>query len=410
MAHPMHIIFLTSARLPTEKAYGYQILKECETLAGAGASVQLISPALAPKQARAMMASESPDLHAYYQVRRVFGYVPVPVARWLDPFWTETSGLWAAAKIIAFALGIDTQVQKAADSIPAIMWTQDLLVAAMLLRGEAPRSWRLVYECHGVPMRSFRFLLRRLNRASAIVVTTRGIKDYLAASGVDIGRMIIAPNAVDLDRFHVGITRAECRQRLGLPLDRKIVGYIGKFRTYEMEKGIPELIRSMGVLVHSIDPPPILLCVGGPLDRVSSYLEIGAANGVAPELMRFEDFRPREEVPLWMKACDVCTIPSPGSVEFFAKYASPMKAFEYMAAGVPIVASDIPALAEILTNGLTAVLVAPTGPEALAGGILQILNDPTLGSALAARALAGVKGNSWEARAARIIEFVRSRT
>jgi glycosyltransferase involved in cell wall biosynthesis len=87
-----------------------------------------------------------------------------------------------------------------------------------------------------------------------------------------------------------------------------------------------------------------------------------------------------------------------------------MKAFEYMAAGVPIVASDIPALAEILTNGLTAVLVAPTGPEALAGGILQILNDPTLGSALAARALAGVKGNSWEARAARIIEFVRSRT
>jgi glycosyltransferase involved in cell wall biosynthesis len=405
----MRLIYLTSSRLPTEKAYGYQILKECETLADAGASVQLFSPALAQKQARAMEVSGSFDLHSYYQVRRNFGYVPLPVGLWLDPFWTETSRLWAVAKMLAYTIGIESLLRKNVGAGPSILWTQDLLVAATLLRRIYGRPWNVVYECHGVPMGALRQLLPRLNRALAIVATTRGIQNYLTTSGVDAKRIMLAPNAVDFVRFQIPLTRAECRQRLGLPPDRKIIGYIGKFRTYDMEKGIPELIRSMGVLVHSIDPPPILLCVGGPLDRVGSYLEIGAANGVAPELMRFEDFRPRAEVPLWMKACDVCTIPFPGSVEHFAKYASPMKAFEYMAAGVPIVASDIPALSEILTHGETAVLVSSLDRDTLAAGLLHVLGDEEFGQRLAARALEAVRENSWERRAARMMEFVLSR-
>jgi len=405
----MRIIYLTSSRLPTEKAYGYQIVKECETLADAGASVQLFSPALAQKQARAMEVSGSFDLFAYYQVRRNFGYAPLPVALWLDPFWTETSWLWAAAKMVAYAMGIESLLRQHLDAGPDILWTQDLLVAATLLRRMRGRMWNVVYESHGVPQGPLRQLLPRLNRALAIVATTRGIQNYLTALGVEAKRIMLAPNAVDLDRFHIGLSRSECRQRLGLPLDRKIVGYIGKFRTYDIEKGIPELVRSMGVLVHSIDPPPILLCVGGPLDRVSSYLEIGAASGVAPELMRFEDFRPRAEVALWMKACDVCTIPFPSTVEHFAKYASPMKAFEYMAAGVPIVATDIPALSEILTRGVTAELVSSLDPNTLAAGILRVLEDAEYSQGLAARAFEVVRENSWERRATRMLEFVDSR-
>ncbi|OGO46337.1 MAG: hypothetical protein A2Z30_07020 [Chloroflexi bacterium RBG_16_64_43] len=404
------IFYLSSARFPTEKAYGYQVFKECETLTDAGASVSLVSPALAPKQARAMHVTEGFDVHRYFGVRANFEHIPLRAVRWIDPAWTQTSQLWPVVKALGFAAAVRSFLKEQDPGCGSIVWTQDLLLAISLSGGRRSCARRVVYECHGVPMRALRRLLPGLRACLAIIATTGGIRDYLIASGLEKHKILVVPNAVDLARFQIGLSRSECRRRVGLPLDRMIIGYIGKFRTYEIEKGIPELIAAMGLLGKGLERPPLLLCVGGPLDRVEQYLALGSASGVDVDSMMFVDFRPRDEIVLWMRACDVCTIPFPETVEHFARFASPMKAFEYMAAGVPIVATDIPSLAEILADGQTAVLVEPSNPDAMAAGLRRILLDSEFAEGLVTRAFEGVRVNSWEARAQRMLDFVRSKS
>jgi len=85
-------------------------------------------------------------------------------------------------------------------------------------------------------------------------------------------------------------------------------------------------------------------------------------------------------------------------------FTSPLKLFDYMAAGVPIVASDLPALREVLTDEENALLVPPGEPDGLARAIERLLGDPALADCLRGRAFADVAAYTWDRRAERIIE------
>lgn len=87
-------------------------------------------------------------------------------------------------------------------------------------------------------------------------------------------------------------------------------------------------------------------------------------------------------------------------------FTSPLKVFDYMAAGVPIIAPDLPALREVLTDDQNALLVRPDDPSALAGAIERLLADPSQADRLRRRAFADVAGYTWDRRAERIIEAV----
>ena len=81
---------------------------------------------------------------------------------------------------------------------------------------------------------------------------------------------------------------------------------------------------------------------------------------------------------------------------------SPLKLFEYMAAGRAIVASDLPSIREVLTDDVSAVLVAPGDAAALAQGIRRLADDAALRARLAAAAARAVAEYSWDERAARL--------
>ncbi len=88
-------------------------------------------------------------------------------------------------------------------------------------------------------------------------------------------------------------------------------------------------------------------------------------------------------------------------------FTSPMKLFEYMAAKIPIVASDFPSMREILENGKTAVLVESSNPKALAEGIEKILTDREFARRISEQAYEKVKNFSWEKRAEKIAVFLK---
>ena len=118
--------------------------------------------------------------------------------------------------------------------------------------------------------------------------------------------------------------------------------------------------------------------------------------------LRFVDHVPSADVPTWIGACDVGVIPFRSTPERIARFASPLKAFEFQAAGVPILASDVPALREALTHGENGWLVEPDDPGALAGGLTRLLTDDALRASLAARGRLAVEEHTWVRRAQQI--------
>ncbi len=117
--------------------------------------------------------------------------------------------------------------------------------------------------------------------------------------------------------------------------------------------------------------------------------------------IRIVGHRPHAEVPLWQRAADILVLPNTAKEAISRFYTSPMKLFEYMASGTPIVASDLPSVTEILTSE-RGVLVEPDNPKALASAIGRALADEQA-AARAGRAQAWVAEHTWAKRAARIL-------
>jgi len=115
----------------------------------------------------------------------------------------------------------------------------------------------------------------------------------------------------------------------------------------------------------------------------------------------FTGLLPPAAVAARLRQADVLTLPNPASA-ISSTFTSPLKLFEYMASGRPIVASDLPALREVLRDGENALLVEPGSPQALTAGILRIKHDAALGRRLAAQAMVDAGQFTWARRAGRL--------
>jgi glycosyltransferase involved in cell wall biosynthesis len=401
---PPEIYYLSASRFPTEKAYGFQIVKECECLSLAGAALTFVFPELAARQAKMMETQIRPDLFSIYSVRPVFRLAPKKVFGMMDGTFSNNSRIWPVIKSTAFSLTAAKLLPQGKDRRKTI-WTQDFLVFLGLYFGGMFRENQTVFECHDVRAKQFVLLAPLLKRIDKVIATTNGIRRELIRLGVSGDRIIVLPNAVDISEFMLRENKTDCRRLLGLPQDRYLIGYIGKFRTMDQEKGIGDLIRAIHYVKLRSSVPILLLCVGENPEEMDPYRRIAGESGLTSDEIQFVGFQPHSEVARWMKACDVCAIPTPPS-RFFTQYVSPMKLFEYLAVGVPIVATDLPAHREIIRDGENGILVQPQNPAALAEGILKILLDPQWAARFSTAGQQTVADNSWERRAEAALEFI----
>ncbi len=394
------IVYVSNARLPTEKAHGYQICKMCEAFALNGVKVVLMHPYRHQSDPRLVGRT----VFDYYGVKRVFevqtlkNWDIVVLNRFIPdriftPIFFVHAFIWGYyAASVARRLRAD------------FYFTRDSAVAFWLVRMGLPT----VYEAHVEPKRAQRWLLKTIAHHPAlrlVVVLTLFLRERFTRLGFSAEKVIVLPDGVDLDLFQGLPSKEDCRRRLGLPLDRPIIGYIGRFRTLEMEKGIPELIEAMRYIPSVNGAEPWLLCVGGPMDAVPSYLDLARRIGIPQDRLRFVDRVPNTEVPYWVRSFDVAVAAFP-YLEHYAYFMSPLKLFEYMAAGVPILATDLPSIREVLRHNENAWLVPPGDPKALAEGIRHLLENPALAERLAQRAKQDVQRYTWRNRAAIILEHV----
>ena len=175
--------------------------------------------------------------------------------------------------------------------------------------------------------------------------------------------------------------------------------YVGKL---DERKGVSTLVRAVAKLEGCR-----AAVVGGDAEQVAAYAELARGLGVEAGAIEWAGQVEPSAIGGWYRRARVGVCPLPaGRCAIAERYTSPMKVLEMMSAGVPIVASDLPSIRELLRDGETALLVPPDDPTALAEAVRRLGRDPGLAEALARRAGEAVKAYDWSRRAVRLRELL----
>jgi len=262
--------------------------------------------------------------------------------------------------------------------------------------------YKIAFEYHRFEKtRKEKFIIKH---ADCFIVITNYFKELLIKKfNISKEKIVVVPDAVDLKIFEaVNNSMLDIRRELNLPLNKKLIGFIGRFKTKGEEKGIKTMIESLKFL----EDLNVMMCfVGGIDDEIEEYQEMANKYSFEKKCI-FIKYQTAERVPLYAKAMDILVMPFPWT-EHYAYYISPMKLFEYMAARKPIVASDLPSIREILNNN-NAILIKPDDPKALAEVINKVLTNVNLVKRISNQAYKDVQKYTWEKRAKRIINFLNN--
>ena len=398
----MRLLYIANARIPTEKAHGLQIMQNCEALARAGAEVTLRAPRRVNTQALRAVA----DPWAHYGVQPCFALHRLPC---LDLQWLVGERI-ALLRRSAFLLQVITWILVLTVTLlsgrrPDVYFTRDLPVAFLLLllrRGE-----RLAYEPHRISgSGAGRWLQARvMQRAAALFPVTAAMGRQAGELGATCEQLCVVHDGIRAERFKDMPSREEARRRIGWNSDRFVVGYVGRLQTMAMDKGVGNLARAVAPAENMA-----LALVGGPERGVRELADLWHASGRSDDDFLVAGQVDPDSVPLYLAAFDVCAMPFPWT-EHFAWYASPVKLFEYMASGRPIVATDLPAVAEVVQHEEHALLVPPEDIPALQEALQRLQGEAALRQRLAANAREKVMGRyTWAHRARRILQHLERRT
>lgn len=392
------LLYIANARIPTEKAHGLQIMQNCEAFADEGAQVRLWAAARHNTPELRAVA----DPWAHYGIQPNFQLRRVPCldlqSSAIDPVFLLRKGaflLQYATYLLMLGLWL----------LPArydVYYTRDL-PAALLLSLLKPRH-AIGYEPHRLSKSAVGRWLQALavRRAGHIFPVTPYLADALVKAGAEPDRVHVAHDGIRESRFSHLPDQQAARAQIGWPQDAFIVGYVGRLHTMSMDKGVGTLIQAL----RQVEGASVAL-VGGPDDMAQTLRQTWLSFGLPDsQFLNAGQVKP-EDVPLYLSAFDVCAMPFPWT-EHFAYHASPIKLFEYMASGRAIVASDLPAIADVVTDGESALLVTPGDVDTLAAAIQRLHDDPALRHQLANCARTIVfERYTWAKRAAMILSYLQ---
>jgi len=245
--------------------------------------------------------------------------------------------------------------------IVTMLFWSDILGRILARRAGIPRLVSSI-RARNVHYAPWQFLLVRATMplADVVVVNSRQVAAFaVAAEGVRPERLVYIPNGVDASLYTQPVSRAALRAELGLSADALVIGSVGRL-TYQ--KGFDVLLQALSQ--PELEPVHLLLAgAGEELERLRAL----ARSLKIDERVHFAGYR--RDVPQWLGSLDLYVHPSRFE-------GAPNILLEAMAAGCPIVATNIDGNSEILMNGQHAWLVPHNQPCALADAIRTALDDP----------------------------------
>lgn len=381
------ILYILNGRWPTVRAYGLQVAKTCEALAAEGVSVTLVVP-----RRHSYPEQKGIDPSEIYGIRPAFKIVYLA-----SPDWPVT-GTFRRVLFILQQLAFAARAAWFARGRQGIIYSRDaftLAVAAFMV----PRR-SLYWEMHKWPKRLTVFHRYLFGRLDGTIAITHGLAHLSRENGVEPRRIAVIPDAVDITEFDIPQGVLAARQAVGIS-GGPWVGYVGHLSTYGEAKGVDMLIQSMSHVCKEV-PGASLVIVGGTRQEIEAHAILAEKAGIRDRVL-FAGTVAHSRVPLWLRACDVLVIPYPRT-RHYALYMSPLKLFEYMASGKPIVTTDLPSVREIVDESCATFVPAGDNP-ALSKELTSLLCDESRKASLAAVARKRVEAHTWFARARRIKDF-----
>lgn len=225
--------------------------------------------------------------------------------------------------------------------------------------------------------------------ADLVLPVTRVLADLVQAAGVPEERIAVIANGIDPGQFDGPFDRVAAKAALGLQ-GRVVLGFTGFVRDWHrLDKVIEALAEPGFTTAH------LLLVGDGP---ARARLEARARDLGLIHRLTITGVVAHSEIPRHLAAFDVALQPA------VTAYASPLKLFEYMAAGCAILAPDLPNIREVLTDGDNALLFSAADPTAQRDALLRLCQEPGLRARLGERARACIteQGYTWHDNARRV--------
>jgi glycosyltransferase involved in cell wall biosynthesis len=390
------VLIPADIRFPLERANGVQIVKTAAALARAGAKTALFVRQTDPRPTDELLALYGVRPHPALEVQRL------PVL--------HRQGSFAVPRASFLARTLAALASRRG----SVVFTRDLQLADLLLGLGAMAPGPVVYEAHAVeslmygergtlygtgerpnPRKAKRLLKRERRvwtRAAAVVVTTAGIRESFEQSWGRRPRVEVVPNGCDLP---------EPREFRPWPeTGPPRVVYAGQLYPW---KGVDVLVQAMLQV-----PEARLVILGGIEGEADTTRVRSLVAGLSlSDRSELPGTLPQPQVAAELERAAVVVVPFLRSA-MTERHTSPIKLFEAMAAGRPIVASDLPSSRELLRHEQDALLVEPGDVDALAAAVRRLLADRCLALRLARAAFDEAPRYSRDARGRRLRELIEA--
>jgi len=366
----IRVAYLSGATIPSMSANSMHVMKMCQAMVQEGMDVRLFG-------------FEGQDFQPNVDIWNHYGVS--------SPFPMELVSPRGPASHYRLAMRAVWSCKS--DFQPHLVFARHLPSAVIAAVARYP----VIFETHHVPAgrlqpRLFRNLARSV-RLERVIVITSPLRTMLLEKFADVvhdDAVLVAPDGVDLEQFDAIGDAPTCPYLL--PDERLVATYAGHLypgRGLELVLAVAEQLPEVRFVI-----------VGGRPEDV----EIWRARVHQARLknVTLTGFVPNAAVPRHLKSSDVLLMPYQTRVGLAsggdtAGWMSPLKMFEYLAAGRLILSSDLPVLREILSDA-NAVLLPPDEPQAWVAAIRRALDDPAWRQRLGERAGRDAEQFTWRRR------------
>lgn len=384
----MRLLYLHNAPLDSEKANIVSILHLCDSFSRLGIDVTLAVP-----KSNRPSSIEEVTLVAQGIIGRAFSFSITTYPRMVVFGRFSNFGSYYGA-------------MKAVKKTKAdICYTRVPILLQSLLRKGIPT----IFESHNALLHNRYAILdtywkrkllgfSRSNSLAMVITVSQALANYWIKRGLEPEKVVTFHDGFDMESFRSTRTREDARKELGLKSNGKIVAYAGSLYKDRM---IESILR-MGRLFQEV----LFLIVGGPEERRRYFNELCRTQCITNidfvghiHHHKVKDYLFAADILLMIWTHDVPTI----------NYCSPLKMFEYMAAGRVIVGHGFPTIKEVLSDGINAYLADPDSFHDLCAKLENALKEEYPSNlAERARKLA-LSEYSWDLRARRILTALSPR-
>ncbi|WP_081785923.1 glycosyltransferase family 4 protein [Halomonas sp. BC04] len=340
----MKVAYISSSAIPSSSANSIHVMKMCQAFGVNGHEVTLFAP-----DKKRESDPKVVNIYLYYNVKEIFNLIK---ASWFPVKGKGYIYGWVSSR-------------KAIKFKPDLVFCRNL--AGCFFSAMAGQV--VVFESHAPVSYDgaiSRWMFLRLIHSSSfkyLVVITHELADHYIKNYPELkGRVLVAPDAADPLPAQVMPSKKASNEGFN-------VGYVGQLYSGKGMEVVSQLARRCSWANFHV--------VGGEVNDLKYWAK--TCEGITN--ITFHGFVPPAEVASFIYAFDVvllpnqCSVKARGEKRDIGRWTSPLKAFEYMAAGKPIIASDLPVLREVLEDGVNSLLCSAGDLEAWENALKQLYDN-----------------------------------